>query len=156
MCITIPNLNNGFHFEVNTHRFRNTTYYIQWDFGRFVIPFGGFRKHLFSFAAWNPSLSYSFFYSSMLVGRWHIGNWLQACGLVLELKPPKVQWFEVSHLPALIAESYSVKRPLIPAWTRRKTGNGMQIVKKKKKKSWCWMSQGSTEGVTKVSTLGVL
>lgn len=55
--------------------------------------------------------------------------WLAACGLELELKPPNVQWVEVNHLLVLIAQSYSAERPFTPGWTRRKTGNGMQIVK---------------------------
>lgn len=52
-----------------------------------------------------------------------------ACGLVLELKPPNMQRFEVSHLLLLIVPYYSEERPFTPAWTRRKTGNGMHIVR---------------------------
>lgn len=67
-----------------------------------------------------------------ILGIWwedgRLGYWLADCGLALELKPPKAQWFEVSHLLALIAQSYSVERPFIPAWMRSKTRNGMQIV----------------------------
>lgn len=68
----------------------------------------------------------------LIIGLWwedgRLGYWLAACGQASELKPPKVRWSEVSHLLALIAQSYSAERPFIPARMRRKTGNGMQIV----------------------------
>lgn len=74
--------------------------------------------------------SYLDYYLTLtLVGSCQTWITLSACGLVLALKPPKVQWFEVSHLLVLIALCSAVERPLIPAWMRRKTGDGMQIVK---------------------------
>lgn len=80
-----------------------------------------------------------------ILGIWwedgRLGYWLAECGLALELKPPKAQRFEVSHLLALIAQSYSAERPFIPARMRSKTGNGMQIVI-----SQWYMSNGMNEG----------
>lgn len=48
--------------SLHTSLFRHMTNSIQWDFfqsttGRSVVPFGGFRRHLFSLTVWNAFLS---------------------------------------------------------------------------------------------------